>query len=93
VLRDGLEGVLWAGSEDERTSAKIGDAAGEGMASSGRELLGKHHEKDHPTYKEIEDLDLTVVTEGDETVASEELARRRRALLVLRLLACLAPHL
>ena len=51
------------------------------MASNGRELLGEHYEKDHPTYEEIEGLDLTVVTKSSEAVASEELSRRSRALL------------
>jgi len=81
VLRDGLEGMLWAGSEDERTLAEIREADVGGMASNGRELLGKHYEKDHPTYEEIEGLDLTVMRKSSETVASEELSRRRRALL------------
>jgi len=43
------------------------------MTSNGRELLGELYERDHLTYEEIEDLDLTVVTEKGETVAPEEL--------------------
>ena len=43
------------------------------MASNGRELLGERYEKDHLTYEEIDDLDLTVVTEDGETVPPEEL--------------------
>ena len=44
------------------------------MTSNGRELLGERYERDHLTYEEIEDLDLTVVvTENGETIAPEEL--------------------
>jgi len=43
------------------------------MTSNGRELLGELYERDHLTYEEIEDLDLTVVTENGETVSPEEL--------------------
>ena len=43
------------------------------MASSGRELLGERYGRDHLTHEEIEDLDLTVVTEDGETLAPEDL--------------------
>lgn len=43
------------------------------MASNGRELLGEHYGKEHLSYVEIEDLDLTVVTENGDTVPPEEL--------------------
>jgi ribosomal protein S24E len=43
------------------------------MVSNGRELLGKHYERDHLTYEEIEDLEVTVVTENGETISPEEL--------------------
>jgi hypothetical protein len=43
------------------------------MATSGREILGEHYERDHLTFEEIEGLDLTVVTENGETVPPEEL--------------------
>lgn len=46
------------------------------MASTGRELLGERYQRDHLTYEEIEDLDLTVVTENGETVTSGELRGR-----------------
>jgi hypothetical protein len=43
------------------------------MASTGRELLGEHHEQDHQTYEEIERLGLKVVTEDVQTLDSEDL--------------------
>jgi hypothetical protein len=43
------------------------------MLSNGKELLGELYERDHLTYEEIEDLDLTVVTEKGESVSAEEL--------------------
>ncbi len=43
------------------------------MASNGRELLGERYDRDHLTYEEIGDLDLTVVTENGERVPSEDL--------------------
>jgi hypothetical protein len=43
------------------------------MASNGRELLGQHYDKDHPSYEEITRLDLRVVTEDGEEVSYEEL--------------------
>ena len=43
------------------------------MASNGRELLGKHYDKDHLSYEEITRLDLRVVTEDGEEVSYEEL--------------------
>lgn len=43
------------------------------MASTGRELLGKHYEQDHLTYEEIEGLGLRVVTEDGRTIGPEEL--------------------
>jgi ribosomal protein S24E len=43
------------------------------MLSNGKELLGELYGRDHLTYEEIEDLELTVVTENGETVSSEEL--------------------
>jgi hypothetical protein len=33
------------------------------MVSNGKELLGERYERDHLTNEEIEDLDLTVLTE------------------------------
>jgi hypothetical protein len=50
-----------------------GDAGGAWMASNGRELLGKHYDKDHLSYEEITRLDLRVVTEDGEEVSYEEL--------------------
>src|SRR5215210_2063709 len=43
------------------------------MLSNGKELLGELYGRDHLTYKEIEDLGLTVVTENGETVSAEQL--------------------
>jgi hypothetical protein len=43
------------------------------MLSNGKELLGELYGRDHLTYEEIEDLELTVVTENGETVSPEEL--------------------
>jgi ribosomal protein S24E len=43
------------------------------MVSNGKELLRERYERDHLTYEEIEDLELTVVTENGETVSAEEL--------------------
>ena len=43
------------------------------MLSNGKELLGELYGRGHLTYEEIEDLELTVVTENGETVSSEEL--------------------
>ena len=42
------------------------------MASNGSELLGERYEKDHLTHEDIEDLDLTVVTENGERVPPDE---------------------
>lgn len=46
------------------------------MASNGRELLGERYERDHLSYEQIEDLDLTAVTENGEIVPPEELRGR-----------------
>ena len=43
------------------------------MLSNGKELLGELYGRDHLTYEEIEDLEVTVVTENGETVSPEEL--------------------
>ncbi len=43
------------------------------MASNGKELLGERYDRDHLTNEEIEDVELTVVTEKGETVSPEEL--------------------
>jgi hypothetical protein len=43
------------------------------MVSNGKEFLRDRYERDHLTYEEIEDLELTVVTENGETVSPEEL--------------------
>ena len=43
------------------------------MASNGKELLGERYDRDHLTNEEIEDLELTVVTEKGEAVSPEEL--------------------
>ncbi len=43
------------------------------MASTGKELLGDHYNDEHLTCEEIEKLGLKVVTEGGETVHTEEL--------------------
>ena len=43
------------------------------MLSNGKELLGELYKRDHLTYEEIEDLELTVVTENGETDSPEEL--------------------
>ncbi len=43
------------------------------MVSNGKQLLGEHYERDHLTYEEIEDLEVTAVTENGETVSPEEL--------------------
>jgi hypothetical protein len=43
------------------------------MLSNGKELLGELYGRDHLTYEEIENLELTVVTEKGETVSSEKL--------------------
>jgi hypothetical protein len=51
----------------------VGDAEGEWMLSNGKELLGELYGRDHPTSEEIEDLELTVVTENGESVSAEEL--------------------
>ncbi len=44
-----------------------------GTASNGKELLGERYDRDHLTNEEIEDVELTVVTEKGETVSPEEL--------------------
>lgn len=41
------------------------------MASNGKELLGERYDRDHLTNEEIEDVELTVVTEKGETVSPE----------------------
>jgi hypothetical protein len=46
---------------------------GRRVASTGRELLGKHYDDEHLTYEEISGLGLEVVTEEGETVPTEEL--------------------
>ena len=46
------------------------------MASNGKELLGERYDRDHLTNEEIEDVELTVVTEKGETVSPEELRGR-----------------
>ena len=43
------------------------------MVSNGKELLGELYGRDHLTYEEKEDLELTVVTEKGETISAEEL--------------------
>ena len=43
------------------------------MVSNGKELLGELYGRDHLTYEEIKDLDLTVVTEKGESVSAGEL--------------------
>ena len=43
------------------------------MTSNGKELLGERYDRDHLTNEEIEDVELTVVTEKGETVSPEEL--------------------
>jgi hypothetical protein len=43
------------------------------VASNGKELLGERYDRDHLTNEEIEDVELTVVTEKGETVSPEEL--------------------
>jgi ribosomal protein S24E len=43
------------------------------MLSNGKELLGELYGRDHLTYEEIKDLELTVVTEKGETASAEEL--------------------
>ena len=43
------------------------------MLSNGKELLRELYGRDHLTYEEIEDLELTVVTEKGESVSAEEL--------------------
>jgi hypothetical protein len=48
-------------------------AEGERVASNGKELLGERYDRDHLTNEEIEDVELTVVTEKGETVSPEEL--------------------
>ena len=43
------------------------------MASTGRQLLGEHYERDHLTHEEIEELNLKAVTEDCRTLGSEDL--------------------
>ena len=43
------------------------------MASTGRQLLGEHYERDHLTDEEIEKLNLKAVTEDSRTLGSEDL--------------------
>ena len=43
------------------------------MATPGKELLGEHYGRNHLTFKEIEKLDLKVVTEAGERVPEDEL--------------------
>ena len=43
------------------------------MASNGRELLGELYERDHLTFEELEELDLSVVTEDGASVPPGEL--------------------
>ena len=43
------------------------------MASNGKELLGERYDREPLTNEEIEDVELTVVTEKGETVSPEEL--------------------
>jgi len=43
------------------------------VASTGRELLGKHYGQDHLTNEEIEELNLKAVTEDGRTLAPEDL--------------------
>jgi len=43
------------------------------VASNGKELLRERYDRNHWTDEEIEDLELTVVTEKGETVSPEEL--------------------
>jgi hypothetical protein len=59
VLRNRLEGVL----------------ACSGSAPRMRGHPPRLETQDHPTYGEIGNLDLTVLTENDETMVSEELSR------------------
>jgi len=46
------------------------------MLSNGKELLGELYGRDHLTYEEIEDLELTVVTENGETVSRRSFGAR-----------------
>jgi hypothetical protein len=59
-LRQGIEDVGRVG-EKTRKGARV--------ASTGRELLGKHYGQDHLTYEEIEELNLKAVTEDGRTLA------------------------
>jgi len=43
------------------------------VASNGKELLGELYGRDHLTYEEVGNLNLTVVTEKGETISAEEL--------------------
>jgi hypothetical protein len=43
------------------------------MASTGKELLGEHYEKEHLTHEELEGLGIRVVTENGEVVPAGEL--------------------
>ena len=43
------------------------------MASNGRELLGDLYGRDHLTFEELEELDLSVVTEDGQSVPPDEL--------------------
>jgi hypothetical protein len=54
-------------------------AEGEWMLSNGKELLRELYGRDHLTYEEIKDLELTVVTEKGESVSAEELRARSSA--------------
>jgi hypothetical protein len=49
------------------------------MLSNGKELLRELYGRDHLTYEEMEDLELTVVTEKGESVSAEELRARSSA--------------
>ena len=59
MLRNRLEGVLACSGSAPRT----------------RGHPPRLETRDHPTYGEIGDLDLTVVTESGDTMVSEELSR------------------
>ena len=46
------------------------------MVSNRKEFLRDRYERDHLTYEEIEDLELTVVTENGETVSRRSFGAR-----------------
>jgi hypothetical protein len=62
-------------SQERTQSLRRGfrDEERNGMASTGRELLGEHYDDEHLTYQEIQGLGLKVVTEKGELVPTDEL--------------------